>query len=74
MYLIVDLRMVRFRQVPHSNQDTQALIESYHGALKHLFSLKTKGLRGQRIDWLVWKLTITITKQYMHTTEMVYQK
>jgi hypothetical protein len=53
MYVVVNLWMVGLRQVPHSNQDTQASIESYHGALKCWFSLETKGLRGRRIDWLV---------------------
>ncbi len=69
-YFVVNLWMVGFRQVPHSNQDTQASIESYHGALKHWFSLETKGLQSWWIDWLVWKLTTTIAKHYMHTTEM----
>jgi hypothetical protein len=53
LYLVVDLWMVGFQLMPHSNQDTQASIESYHGALKRKFSLETKGLRGRKIDWLV---------------------
>jgi len=56
--------------VPHSNQETQVSIESYHGALKCWFTLDTKGLRGFRIDWLVWQLTTTIAHHYMHTLEM----
>ncbi len=56
--------------MPHSNQDTQASIESYHGALKHWFSLETKGLQGRQINWLVWRLTRTVAKHYMHTTKM----
>jgi hypothetical protein len=44
-------------------------IESYHGALKRWLTLDTKGLRGHRIDWLVWQLT-TIACHYMHTLEM----
>jgi hypothetical protein len=66
--------MVGLRQVPHSNQDTQALIESYHGALKHWFSLETKGFRGQQIDWLVWRFTTTIARHYMHTAKMKKRK
>jgi hypothetical protein len=38
--------MVGFQQVLHSSQDAQALIESYHGALKQWFSLETKWFRG----------------------------
>jgi hypothetical protein len=56
--------------MPHSNQNTQANIESYHGALKRWLVLDTKGLRGHRIDWLVWQLTTKITHHYMHTLEM----
>jgi hypothetical protein len=64
------LWMVGLRRVSHSNQDTQTSIESYHGALKHWFSLETKGLRGWRIDWLVWRLTTTVARHYMQTSEM----
>jgi hypothetical protein len=38
--------------------------------LKRWFSLETKGIRGQRIDWLVWKLTISAAKHHMHMIEM----
>ncbi len=49
------------------SMDTQASTESYCGAFKRWFSLETKRLWGQRIDW---KLTITVARHYMHTTEM----
>ncbi len=62
--------MVGVQRVPHSNQDTQASIESDHGEVKHWFALDTKGLKGCRINWLVWQLTTTITHHYMHTLEM----
>ncbi len=68
--MFVELGMVGVRRVPHSNQDTQANIESYHGALKRWLTLDTKGLRGCRINWLVWRLTTTIACHYMHTLEM----
>ncbi len=68
--MFVELWMVGVQRVPHSNQDTQASIESYHGALKCWLALDTKGLRGRRIDWLVWWLITTIARHYMHTLEM----
>jgi surface antigen len=68
--MLAKLWMVGVRRVPHSNQDTQASIESYHGALKRWLVLDTKGLRGRRLDWLVWRLTTTIARHYMHTLEM----
>jgi hypothetical protein len=43
--------MVGLQQVLHSNQDTQALIKSYHGALKQWFSLETKRLKGRHLEW-----------------------
>jgi hypothetical protein len=52
--MFAELWMVGVQRMPHSNQDTQAKIESYHGALKRWLALDTKGLRGHRIDWLVW--------------------
>ncbi len=70
MFMFTELWMVGVRRVPHSNQNTKVSIESYHGALKCWLALDTKGLRGRRIDWLVWQLTTTITCHYMHTLEM----
>jgi len=70
MFMFAELWMAGVRRVPHSNQDTKANIESYHGALKRWLALDTKGLRGCRIDLLVWRLTTTITHHYMHTLEM----
>jgi len=57
----------------NSNQDTQTTIESYHDVLKHWFAFDTKGLKGRRIDWLVWRLITTIAHHYMHTLEMKNQ-
>jgi hypothetical protein len=41
---VLGLWMIGFHRVSHSNQNTQASIESYHDTLKHYFSFKTKGL------------------------------
>jgi hypothetical protein len=68
--MFAKLWMAGVQSVPHSNQDTQMNIESYHGALKRSFALDMKGLKGRRIEWLVWQLTTTIACHYMHTLEM----
>jgi hypothetical protein len=68
--MFTKLWMAGVRRMPHSNQNTQVSIESYHGVLKHWLALDTKGLKGCRIDWLVWRLTTTIARHYMHTLEM----
>jgi hypothetical protein len=44
--MFVELWMVGVRRVPHSNQNTQASIESYHGALKRRLALNTKALEA----------------------------
>jgi hypothetical protein len=49
LYLVVDLWMVGFPQMPHSNQDTRALIKSYHGALKHWLFWKQKGFKVDKL-------------------------
>ncbi len=49
MCVRIDLWMVGFHRVSHSNQDTQASIESYHEALKNWFSFDTIGLNRHHI-------------------------
>jgi len=39
--------------------------------LKRWFSLETKGLPSQLIDWLMWRFITTIAKHYMHTFEIL---
>jgi len=64
------LWMVGLHWVPHLNQSTQASIKSYHNALKHWFSLETKGLKGRHIDWLMWRLTMTVAWHYMDQVDV----
>ncbi len=73
VHVHVDLWMVGLCWVPNSNQDTQASIEFYHGALKQWFSFETKSIRGHCIDWLVWKLIMTMAQHYMHQVGMKRQ-
>ncbi len=68
--MFTKLWMVGVWRVPHSHQNTKVSIDSYHGALKCWLAFDTKGLRGRRIDWLVWWLTTTIAHHYMHTLKM----
>jgi hypothetical protein len=49
----VDMYLVGHRRNPHSNQDTQASIESYHAALKRWMKIDNHQLRGRRMDFLV---------------------
>jgi hypothetical protein len=44
--MFAELWMMGVQRVPHSNQNIQANIESYRGALKCWFALNTKTLEG----------------------------
>ena len=52
------------RRIPHAAQDTNSFIESYHDAMKKSLDFTTKGLRGQRLDWLITMLTTIIHNHY----------
>ena len=58
--------LVGHRRNPHSNQDTQASIESYHAALKQWIKIDNHQLRGRRLDFLVWHLTNPVVTYYMY--------
>jgi hypothetical protein len=64
--MFVELWMVGVRKVPHSNQNTQASIESYHGVLKCWFALDTKGLRRHRL--------VDVAINNNHCTHWKYKK
>ena len=58
------------RRIPHTEQDTNSFIESYHKAMKGWLGFTTKGLRGRRLDWLITILTIIIHNHYTHRLTM----
>jgi hypothetical protein len=66
MYCDVEVWMVGVHQVPHINQDPQASIEAYHGAIKWWLKHDTRRTKAQRVDWLVWRLTNLVSTHYFH--------
>jgi hypothetical protein len=42
--------MVRVHQVPHVNQDPQANIEAYHGAINGGWNMTQEEQKAQRVD------------------------
>ena len=62
----IEMYLVGHRRNPHSNQDTQASIESYHAALKRWMKIDNHQLRGRRLDFLVWRLTFPVVTHYMY--------
>jgi hypothetical protein len=60
--------MVGVCQVPHANQDTQANIEAYHGAIKWWLKHDTIGTKVRKVDWLVSRLTNPVSTNYLHVS------
>lgn len=58
--------LVGHRRNPHSNQDTQASIESYHAALKQWMKIDNHQLQCRRLGFLVWRLTTHVVTHYMY--------
>ncbi len=50
VHVHAELWMVGLHWMPHSNQDTEVSIKSYHKVRKRWFSFETKGLKGCRIN------------------------
>lgn len=62
--LIAACWIVAFRNIPHSNQDTNAAIEGYHGSLKSRLSQSKTRLTGRRADWLIHVLMGDLLNHY----------
>jgi hypothetical protein len=56
--------MAAGRNIPHCNQETNNLVESYHGVLK-MIQLVTKRKNCRRLDWLVWKLVTDVLLSFV---------
>ncbi len=56
--------MVAFRNIDHANQDTNAAIEGYHGALKSRMGQHKSRLLGRRLDLLVDILMGEVLEHY----------
>jgi hypothetical protein len=50
------------RVITHANQDTQASIEVYHGAIKWWLKHDIGGTKAQRVHCLVWRLTNLVSR------------
>ena len=66
LYFFTEMYLIGHRRNLHSNQDTQASIESYHAALKRWMKIDNHQLRGRRMDSLVWRLTNPVQTHYQY--------
>ena len=50
---------------PHSNQDTNNTIESYHGYIKQMYLCEKNNACHRRVDWLVYVLLTMVELYYI---------
>ena len=55
-----------YRNFPHSNQDTNNAIESYHGYIKQRYLCEKNNACHRRVDWLVDVLLTMVELYYIH--------
>ena len=55
-----------YRNFPHSNQDTNNAIESYHGYIKQRYLSEKNNACHRRVDWLMYVLLTMVEQYYIH--------
>ena len=55
-----------YRKFPHSNQDTNNVIESYHRYLKYRYLDEKNNACHRRVDWLIHVLLENVEPYYIH--------
>jgi hypothetical protein len=61
--------LVGLCRLPHTNQDINNCIESYHGTRKKWLNEFTRGASGRRLICLMWRLKQFIVSHYMYIEE-----
>ena len=54
-----------YRKFPHSNQDTNNVIESYHRYLKYRYLDEKNNACHRRVDWLIHVLLENVEPYYI---------
>jgi hypothetical protein len=60
----VDMWLIGNRHLPQAGQDTNAMIESYHGNMKAVLKASKSHLVGWHLDWLIHELTHDVIMKY----------
>lgn len=55
-----------YRNFPHSNQDTNNAIESYHRYIKERYLCEKNNACHKRVDWLIYVLLTKVVLFYNH--------
>ena len=59
-----------YRKFPHSNQDTNNAIESYHGFIKRRYIYEENNAHNRRVDWLIYVLLMKVELHYIHNQRL----
>lgn len=66
MFCNPDMWAKAYRNFPHSNQDTNNAIESYHGYIKKRYLNEKNNANHRRVDWLIHVLLTNVQLYYIH--------
>jgi hypothetical protein len=58
--------VVGFQNLPYVRQDTNVVIESYHGTLEAQLKSRKSRLVGNRVDWCIYELIRIVLTQYWY--------
>jgi hypothetical protein len=59
-----------YRKFPHSNQDTNNAIESYHKYLKYRYLYEENNACHTRVDYLIYVLLTRVELYYIHNQRL----
>ena len=59
-----------YRKFPHSNQDTNNTIESYHGFIKRRYIYEENNAHNRRVDWLIYVLLTKVELHYIYNQRL----
>jgi len=65
-----DMWAKSYRKFPHSNQDTNNSIESYHMHLKYRYLYEANNACHKRVDWLIFVLLKKVELYYIHNQRL----
>ncbi len=51
-------------KIPHVGQDTNAVVESFHNNMKHIFYFSKELFTGCKMDWLIFHLVDDVFTHY----------
>ena len=60
---------INSRNILHAGQNTNAVIQSYHGNLKSILRSSRERFDGRRLDWLIYQLVGDVITHYWYVVQ-----